>query len=147
MAVAGEALFLKTVDEDGTVQKEPVDLAVYQNAGVLVACDVSPGPETALFVRLAIDLDDGEAMALAIAESRGFALATDDRKAMLVAQRRQVRILTTADILKEWAEAASVDAPELAAALQRVETLARFTPPQGYPLHDWWQAAVSGQQQ
>jgi predicted nucleic acid-binding protein len=41
--------------------------------------------EDALFVQFAAKIDDGEAMTLALCVSRGYAFATDDRKARRIA--------------------------------------------------------------
>ena len=141
-AVANEAIFLKTTNKDGTVQKSPVDLSLYQDAGVLIPCDVATAPETDLFVRLAVDLDDGEAMALAIADARGWSLASDDRKAIEVAGRRGVRILTTAEVIRDWSATADVPHESILAALTRIERLARFIPAPDYPLYEWWRKIV-----
>ena len=143
-AVASEAIFLKTPDQDGTVQRSPVDLSLCQDAGVLIPCDVATRPETSLFVRLAEDLDDGEAMAMAIAETRGWFLASDDRKAMTVARRRGVQVLTTAEVIKGWSADAGVPHEDIVAALTRVERLARFIPAPDYPLYEWWCEILRG---
>ena len=143
-AVANEAIFLKTTNEDGTVHKSLVDLSLYQDAGVLVSCDVATSLETDLFVRLAVDLDDGEAMALAIADTRGWSLASDDRKAIEVARRRGVQVLTTTEIIRDWSAVADVPHESIVAALTRIERLARFIPAPDYPLYEWWCAIMRG---
>jgi predicted nucleic acid-binding protein len=143
-AVADEAIFLKATSEDTTVQKSPVDLSLYQDAGVLIPCDVAVGSETDLFVRLAVDMDDGEAMALAIAETRGWSLASDDRKAMKVARRRGVQVLTTAEVIRDWSADTHVPHEGIVTALTRIERLARFIPAPDYPLYEWWCEILGG---
>ena len=65
---------------EAKVVRRAVDLAAALGAGLLHRCDLAGEDELALFVRLAAVLDDGEAACLAVAKSRGWTLATDDRK-------------------------------------------------------------------
>ena len=137
-AVMGEALFLRATDETGKTVKEAVDLRPLVADGVIGVCDLDSAEETALYVRLAAELDDGEAMALALAKSRNWILATDDRKARRLAGDLAVAVLTTPELMKRWADAASPAPGELAAAIRRIRELARFVPSDDVPLHDWW---------
>ncbi|HLB77136.1 MAG TPA: hypothetical protein VJO72_08900, partial [Candidatus Dormibacteraeota bacterium] len=57
-----------------------------QSGRVKIASLDSPLEEE-LYVQSAADLDDGEAMSLAICRARGYALATDDRKARRIASQ------------------------------------------------------------
>src|SRR5437868_10196598 len=86
-AVVREAQFVRKPDPDDRAQliPEPIDLRPLIAGGVLRPCDPAPGVEAALYVQLAVELDDGEAAALAVAQARGWALATDDRKARRLA--------------------------------------------------------------
>jgi hypothetical protein len=100
------------------------------------------GPETdaelAAYVAFARELDDGEAMALAIAECRGSRLATDDRKAMRLASAACVSVPTASMIVKQWADRRSPTATEIRAALIAVRNRACFLPGGRDPLWDWW---------
>src|SRR4051812_35969525 len=60
-----------------------------------------------LFVQLAADIDDGEAMTCALAVRRGYAVATDDRKTLRLLRERhpQVQILSTSSIVSGWIDA------------------------------------------
>ena len=96
-------------------------------------------------MRLAGDLDDGEAMAMAIATSRGMRFASDDQKAcrvFLELVNAADRLTCTSSILKQWAERRAVTAPRLKAVLRRIGTRARFIPPRRDPNAEWWQNAV-----
>jgi len=137
-AVMGEALFLRATDEAGKQVKEAVDLRPLVADGVLNVCDIESTEETALYVRLAADLDDGEAMALTLAKCRNWLLATDDRKGRRLAAELAVPVLTTPELMKRWADAGSPAPGDLAAALCRIQEFARFRPADDFPLHDWW---------
>ena len=143
MLVTAETLYVRKPDPDdaGKLVKEPIDLKPALDAGVLRACDVSSEEETALFVELAVALDDGEAMSLAIAQSRGWTLATDDRKARRLAGERGVPLLSTPELLKRWATATAASESEVGRALQNIQTYARFRPNSSLPEADWWLAA------
>src|SRR5262245_31843056 len=91
-AVTREALFIRKPDPENADQliPEPIDFQPALGAGVLRTCDVEGEAETNLFVQLAASLDDGEAACLAIAKCRGWAVATDDRKARRTAGQLNV---------------------------------------------------------
>ena len=141
-AVASEALYLHVELEDGTVNKLRVDLGNLVDDGVLLSCTANPGEELDLYVDLATRLDDGEAMALAIAKTRSWTLSTDDGKAKRIAREIGVNVLTTPEIMKRWAELASPDSAELGAVLKRIELRASFFPAVSDPLHAWWRKSI-----
>src|SRR5207253_9741345 len=86
-----------------------------------------------LYVEYARQLDDGEAMSLALVRSHGFVLATDDRKArrVLAATANNARLISTAGILRQWAERQQVSRERLRDTLRSVTTRAKFIPPTG----------------
>ncbi|MBM4036372.1 MAG: hypothetical protein FJ291_31945 [Planctomycetes bacterium] len=137
-AVTGEALFLRGTDAAGKPVKEPVDLRPLTADGTLGVCEADSGQEKALYVLLAAELDDGEAVALALAKCRNWLLATDDKKCRRLAAELGAAVLTTPELMKRWADAASPGPAELAAALRRIEGRARFMPTHDSPMHDWW---------
>ena len=137
-AVMGEALFLRATDEAGKQVKKAIDLRPLVADGALDACGLESTVEMALYVQLAADLDDGEAMALALAKCRNWLLATDDRKGRRMAGELAVPVVTTPELMKRWADAVSPVPGDLGAALRRIQELARFAPGDDFPLHDWW---------
>jgi predicted nucleic acid-binding protein len=137
-AVMGETLFLRDVDSDGNRQLRRVDLQASVDRGLLRPCSPESEAETSLYVALAAALDDGEAMALAIAKSRAWRLATDDRLAIRHAKDLGVPIVTTPELMKRWADALSLDIAQVRAALGRIQKLARFVPSPSFPMHSWW---------
>ena len=91
-----------------------------------------------LYLELAVSLDDGEAMALALAKARGWKLATDDRKAISLAEKLHVEVITTPELVKYWAERTKPTAAILREVLLHIQNRARFFPNDKSPLRDWW---------
>lgn len=134
--VSGESLYLRSVDPDG--QQEAVDLAPLFGQNVFTACPMEGNPEEELYVGYSLELDDGEAMSLAIAHSRNIALATDDRKARRLALENApgISLLSTPQIIRAWAEGR--DHAEVASVIQAIHKRARFSPSEDDPLASWW---------
>jgi predicted nucleic acid-binding protein len=141
--VAAEAIRLCVPGDPGGPAKRDVDLHDYLAAGVASKCQVDSQEEIELYVKLAADLDDGEAMALAIARLRGWILATDDRKARRMAAGLDVTALTTPQIVRHWAERNSVDTAQIRQAIVNIQELARFVPGQVFPEYKWWMQQLS----
>jgi len=141
-AVSEESLYLRPLEAEG--RPEPVDLLTLIAAGVLTPCQIEEGAEEDLYVTYALDLDDGEAMSLAIAHSRNLVLATDDSKARRIARENvpQLSIISTAEIIRAWAE--GKERREVIAAVRSILTRARFRPPESDPLAIWWSEMLNG---
>jgi predicted nucleic acid-binding protein len=135
-AVAEESLYLRPLEAEG--RPEAVDLQALIEAGVLTSCQLQGGAEEDLYVRYALELDDGEAMSLAIAQSRDFALVTDERKACRLARENapHLCIISTAEIIRAWAE--DKERRDVAAVVRSILGRARFHPPESDPLASWW---------
>lgn len=145
-AVVGEARYLHqpSPDDPDRLVPAPLDLSPFFAAGVLTGCDLNSEEESQLFVQLAtLFRSDGEAACLAIAKSRGWTLATDDRKARREAGSLGVPVVTTAELVKAWADATSADEAAVAKLLRDIQTFARFTPHKTMPLHSWWVDTLS----
>lgn len=139
--VATEALYVYrgSTGEDA-FDHEAVDLQPLVMDGTLSVLSLNESVEAATFVSLAAHLDDGEAMTAAIAIHRGYAIATDDRKAIRTISGRfpNVRLHTTASLIKHRAESASLGTAALKLALLNVRERGRFAPGNRDPLHGWW---------
>jgi predicted nucleic acid-binding protein len=107
-------------------------------SGILQLTEPGGHEEAALFVEFASSVDDGEAMSLAICVSRGYALATDDRKARRVAADASVPLTATSEIISHWASQGSPSDEDVRRVLSDIEARGRFSPWAGYPLRDWW---------
>lgn len=143
-AVQKEALFLR--DEAEPAVLVPLDVNDLVAVARIQLCDVATDEEEEHFVKLAADLDDGEAMSVAIATSRGMDFASDDQKARrifldLVTDAR--RLTSTTSIVKQWAHLRSIAPERLRAALRRITARARFKPSPKDPNAKWWHDAAA----
>lgn len=138
----------QVVDEtlwiEGVVDGESVRLPVDLGGAAFAALDrVTLGAgELALYVRLARELDDGEAATLAVAAMRGLAVMTDDRKARRVAQEQGLAVLGTAEVLRRVSDHLGTSRQDLAEMLEREQHRSRFRPRGGDPEADWWRGSV-----
>ncbi len=144
-AVFDEALFTYVIDEDGKTTAQPIDLNTWITVGVIQMCSVDDAAEAEKYVRLASDLDDGEAMALAIASHRGWMLATDDRKAIRLAKSLHVQVITTPELVKRWADGKPAETNELREVLRNIQILASFVPRRAGPLYEWWTRSLEAE--
>ena len=137
-AVQSETLYLRAEHADGTVTREIISLESAIKANCLRLCEPVNVMELELYLELAVSLDDGEAMALALAKSRGWQLATDDRKALALAAKLDVGIITTPELVKCWADQSDAEPAVLRDVLLQIQTRARFFPSDQSPWRDWW---------
>ena len=136
-AVRDEAMKLR---DPATGDMVPVDIAPLIAAGLLQVLELAGDAEQVLYVEQAIVVDDGEAMSIAIATSRGLELAIDDKQATNHAHRAfpKMKLWTTPEILKHWMDTASISAERLREVIRRIEARARYFPPKLHPLAAWW---------
>ena len=135
-AVSQESLYMRPLEAEG--RPEAVDLQRLIGAGVLTSCQLEGSAEEELYVRYALELDDGEAMSLAIAQARNLPLATDERKARRLARENapHLSIISTAEIIRAWAEES--ERKHAIAVVRSILARARFRPAQSEPLASWW---------
>ncbi len=127
-------------DNPGSYRNVPVDFTPFVGSGVLTACQPDDTQEQARYVHYAtLFRSDGEAMCLALADCRGWAVATDDRRAILVAQQAGLTVVSCPELVKAWADATRPDATSLVQVLTDIQTLAQFKPnPSSMPEYQWW---------
>jgi len=143
-AVEAESVYLRSGDPK--TKPEKIDLQPLIGSGLLTLCSLEGAVETELYVDYASALDDGEAMSLVIALSRGFVFATDDRKArrlFLEAAGDPKLLKSTSELLRRWAEGQEIERDALKAALLRVEDRARYQPPTSDVNYQWWLDATT----
>ena len=136
--VQRESLYLRT--EDPQTPRIQVDLQPLIDSGLLTLCFAEADEEVELYVHYSSLLDDGEAMSLAIALSRGYLLATDERKArrlFLEASGDPIRLTSTSSLLRRWAEDHRTPA-SLKECLVKIERRARYQPPSTDENYQWW---------
>jgi hypothetical protein len=128
-------------EDDSKLVKTPMDLAPFIQAGVIHSCDFESEQEMEQFVQLATRLDDGEAACFAIAQSRRWLLATDDRPATKLAAQAGLTVITTPELVKRWADTSGAADEEVAAVIQNIQAFARFVPRPDSPDCAWWSSA------
>ena len=142
--VRSETIYLR--HPDPTQPHERVSLDPFVEAGTLLVTELETSAEEELYVQFAADLDDGEAMSLALCHARGYSLATDDRKARKLATElapAAVPLLATSEMIQNWSEQVQLSTERLGNVIQAVERRARFVPGFGYPLKEWWERSRS----
>jgi predicted nucleic acid-binding protein len=143
-AVSTETIYLRSDDPNNP--REAIDLGPLIGSGLLSVCEIEGEAEELLYVDFAALLDDGEAMSLALAVSRGFHLATDDRKASRLfaeAIGNPERLVSTAQLIRAWAEMRSLLRNDLGRILERVQNRARYHPRVTGPDYDWWTGVLT----
>jgi hypothetical protein len=141
IAVQAELHFLRQPDPTGasTFISVPIDIAALTTAGVLTVCQPDTQAEFDLFTQYAaLFRSDGEAMCLALAESRSWQIATDDRRAISVAQKGGLTVISSPQLVRTWADNDHPDHATLRKALGDIEFLAQFRPNVSMPECQWW---------
>lgn len=140
-----EALSIYAVSKHRALpRRELIDLQPLIDSGLIEIVDLASVDEWAIVIDLTSRrLDDGEAISAAIAVTRNWALATDDRAARRVSQQRYpaIELLTTSHLVRHWADHARPQRTALANALSGIENRANFVIGQNDPQFDWWQSS------
>ncbi len=140
-AVKAEVQFVRRHNpgRPGSFLNAPADLSPHLKSGLLTACQPADPKEQTLFVQYATQFrSDGEAMCLAIAQSRGWLVATDDRKAIRVAEKGGLTVVSCPQLVKAWVDATRPDIALVVQVLTDIQTLAQFRPNSTMPESDWW---------
>jgi predicted nucleic acid-binding protein len=135
-----EVLFV--TGDDG--EREPMPLRDLAQRGWFECCPLS-SEELELMVSMAADLGVGEAACLAVGITRRSIVATDDRFARRRAQHRDrgLRLMTTAQLLRLWADESRQASGRVREALTAIEERASFRPAAGEPDSEWWYEAIT----
>jgi hypothetical protein len=140
-AVQAEVRYRRQHDpgQPGQVVALPADLTGLIAAGLLTVCDLAGQAELDRFTHYATRFrSDGEAMCLALAEQRGWVVATDDRRAIRVVRQAGLSVVSCPQLVRAWADASSPDQAALRRVLQDIEVLAQFKPNPSMPECQWW---------
>ena len=142
--VQREALWIRCVDHDSPPHLVPqeIDLSEAIDAGQITVCDLEGQAEMDSFVHFAQQLDDGEASALALAKSRGWTVATDDRKARRISAEEGIRVVRTSEMMRSWVESQGMDDRQIGDVLRRIQTFGRFRPRHTDSLFEWWNQMI-----
>lgn len=137
-SVEREEISLRPRPDAARSERRRIDLAPCISSGILRRCQPESEQERDLYVSLTLEVDDGEAMPLAIAHVRKWRIATDDAAAVAVARRLGVGTMSTPELLRLWADHTSATKQHISQAIQRIESLARFVPSTALTAADWW---------
>jgi hypothetical protein len=130
-------------DKPGTYRNVPVDLTPFVTFGVLTLCQPDDAQEQSMYVQYAtVFRSDGEAMCLAMAECRGWTVATDDRKAIVVAKQAGLTVVSCPELVKAWVGATRPDSASVVQVLTNIQMLAQFRPNRNMPESTWWEKHV-----
>lgn len=142
--VADEALFVRRGGSDEDVDDRiPIDLSLLVERELLQIESQFNEEELATFIDLAINVDDGEALTLAVAEHRGYVFVSDDRKAMrIAADRGLVDVATSLELIRDWIEAQRLSTERSRRILVDLYERGRYIPPRSHPLREWWESVV-----
>ena len=142
--VAQEALYLRNAESG---EPEKIDLQQIVERGILDILNVESEAEKLRYIEIALDLDDGEAESIAIAEARSHALATDDKKARNIIQRRglKIELWSTCGLLRHWQSKCSISENDLGIVLANISSRAKYRPKFGHPEFEWWAKILSKQ--
>jgi hypothetical protein len=146
-AVQAEVLHVRQHDpaSPGQVLKVPADLSGLITSGVLTVCDPTTRQELNRYVHYAAQFrSDGEAMCLALAESRSWVVATDDRRAIRVAQQVGLTVVSCPALVKAWADATGPAQAMLKQVLQDIQVLGQFRPHPAMREYQWWVDQLAG---
>jgi predicted nucleic acid-binding protein len=136
-AAAREALFLH---DPASGERERIELQALIEKGLLELLAAESENEKERFIELALNLDDGEAESVAIAEARNLALATDDKKARNLIRREglKIELWSTCSLLRHWQGRCSVPDQEMKCVLANISDRAKYRPKSGQPDFEWW---------
>jgi hypothetical protein len=140
-AVQSEVQYVRQHDpqQPGQTMAVAADLGPLVTAGIVGFCQPEDDRELDRFTQYAaVFRSDGEAMCLAIAESRGWVVATDDRKAIRIGHEAGLTVISCPELVKKWADTARPTDPVLQTVLNDIQFLAQFRPNPSMPCYPWW---------
>ncbi len=123
-------------------EKEFIDLQPLISKGMLMAADIESNEENLTFIEFTSQrMDDGEAITMAIAVNRNWAIATDDRMAKRIFNtEHNNQIISTPEIMKHWQENGKLKPDVLRQAIINIEKRANYLLGSRHPLYAWWQS-------
>ncbi len=140
-SVQAEVQYVRQYDPEklGSYQNVPVDLTPFVTSGVLTICQPDDAQEQTVYVQSAtLFRSDGEAACLAMAKCRGWTVATDDRRAIQIARKAGVTVVSCPELVRQWADVAKREQATLCKVLQNIQVLAQFKPNPAMPDYQWW---------
>ena len=140
-AVLREALYIHAI-VDGVREKERISLDPLLAAQVFSVVQPETEEEFQSLVNFSLELDDGEAMTCALAQHRGYRIATDERKTIRLVGN-QIVIVGTLDLVRVWADNTAVSPALLREVFSAIENRG-YVPGTAHVHYAWWKQIVSG---
>lgn len=137
-----ELQMFQALQDNEKTEVNLLEIAIAQN--LLKVIDFESEEEAELFVNYAQSVDDGEAATGAIAVSRGWAIATDDKRAIKFFQREvpKLQIFSTLELIKYWSDYINLDELELQEVLNAIRVEGKYIPDKKHPLYNWWESVM-----
>lgn len=139
-AVEKEILYLGRKKILPSLSPSPLDSLVEDTN--LTVNAIESDKEREDFVEYSRQIGKGEAMTIAIASTRQWAVATDDKKAIRIATSALIHgrdsIWTTPDVIRYWVDTMSPSQRDASQAIRRIERIGRYRPPARHALREWW---------
>ncbi len=110
--------------------------------GLILVVDFESAVEEEKFVNYVFELqDDGESATFAVAICRGWAIASDDKRAVSFFKREapHLQILSTLEVVKYWSEQVNLTSTELRTVLTAIRIKGKYVPYRNHPLFSWWE--------
>lgn len=100
--------------------------------------------EYELLTNFAAVMDDGEAVTGAIALSRNWAIATDDRRAIEVIRSKtgKLQIVSSLELIKNWMDQKRESPLMIQNVLIKLKRDANYSPKHDHELYTWWKTHV-----
>jgi hypothetical protein len=132
-------------DGDVMQTKKVIDLSPFVGSSLLTLASPSYEDEYMDFVNFTRYLDDGEAITGAIAKYRSWGIGIDEKRGISFFRREipQLPLLSTAELIKYWADSANPSGSLLSDVIQNIRSRARYSPGKGHPLYQWWEDSKS----
>ncbi len=120
--------------------KESIDLQSLVDAGKLRIVDISSEDEYEMQANLEAILDKGEAISGALAVSRNWAIAIDDKKARrwFELEADHIQILYSLELIRHWTNVQKPSDEIITQALWNVQHRGNYTLKSSHPMYDWW---------
>ena len=127
---------------DESRERTPVNIVPLIQQNLIRVESLLSESEKSTFIDLAARMDDGEAITGALAIHRNGGVATDDVKArrILTQWAVPVPVISTLDLVKQWAELAGMESGDVRQILQNIYWGATYFPGRRDPLYDWWRS-------
>lgn len=136
--VARESLYvLSAAEAREPGERELIDLELAIDEGLLEIHSAENDSEFAMFIDYTVDLDDGEAMTLALARNRNGIVVTDDRKAIRLASS-VVEVRSSLDVIKAWIDTEAIASSTQREVLVALQERASYVPGKSHSLRAWW---------